>query len=174
MKSFATCLSICCVISGLASYAAVAAEETKAESKACIGVFDSRLVAIAYVRSESFQQRIAKMHVHLKEAKAAGDEKRVKLLEAEGPALQNLIHKQSFSTWPIHDILQTIKEKLPEIAKQDGVDVIVSKWDVEFQREGVEPVDVTDFLVALFSPTQETRNILEGLRKKDPVPLDKF
>lgn len=174
MRILATALSICCVISGLASYTEVAAEETKTESKVRVGTFDSRLVATAYVRSESFQQRIAKMHADLKEAKASGDEKRVKQLEAEGPALQDLIHKQGFSTWPVHNILQTIEDKLPEIAKQAGVDVIVSKWDVVYQRQGVEPVDVTDLLVARFSPTEETRSILEGLRKKDPVPLDKF
>jgi hypothetical protein len=174
MRLFAKVLTVCCVLLGLSSYTSISAQEPKNKtdrSKVRVGTFDSRLVATAYVRSESFQRRLARMHADLKDAKASGDEKRVKQLEAEGPALQDLIHKQGFSTWPVHDILQTIKEQMPGIAEQARVDMLVSKWDVVFQRKDVEMIDVTDLMVEPFSPTEETRKVLASLRKQDPVPL---
>ena len=114
------------------------------------------------------------MQAELKEAKATGAEKLVKQLEAEGPALQDLIHKQAFSTWPVHDILKTIKAKIPDIAEKADVDVVVSKWDVVFQRSGAETVDVTNLLVAPFAPSEETREILDSLRITDPIPVEKL
>ena len=177
MRPFAKVFTVCCVLAALSSYTGISAQETEIKpdrSKVRVGTFDSRLVATAYVRSQSFQRRVAKMQADLKDAKAGGDAKRVKQLEAEGPALQDLIHKQGFSTWPIHDILQSIKEEMPAITKQAKVDMLVSKWDVVFQRKDVELIDVTDLMVEPFSPTEETRKILASLRKQDPVPLDQL
>lgn len=85
MRPFAKVFTVCCVLSGLSSYTGISAQETETKpdrSKVRIGTFDSRLVATAYVRSQSFQRRLAKMQADLKGAKAAGDEKRVKQLEA--------------------------------------------------------------------------------------------
>ena len=175
MKRLLTILQICCVMTGAASSVSVFADEAAKTNSATagirVGTFDSRLVATAYVRSDPFHQRLAEMHAELEAAKASNDEKRVKQLEANGAALQHLIHKQGFSTWPVHDILQTIKEELPRIAKQADVDLIVSKWDVVFQGRSVEAVDVTDLMVAPFHPNEETKKVLESLRRKTPVPL---
>ena len=177
MSRIAVALTVCFMLSGFATYTPTAGQELDSKPdgmKLRVGTFDSRLIATAYVRSKAFQQRLSKMHADLKDAKASGDKKRIKQLEAEGPALQELIHKQGFSTWPVHDILQTIKDELPSIAKQAHVDLIVSKWDVVFQRTGVEVVDVTDLMVTPFSPDEETRKVLESLREKAPVPLDQL
>ena len=177
MRQLAAALAVCCILSGFASSTPVVAQNagTTAEgSQLRVGTFDSRLIAVAYVRSEAFKQRLANMHADLTEAKESGNEKLIKQLEAEGSALQNLIHKQGFSTWPVHDILQVIKKEIPKIANQAKVDMLVSKWDVVFQRKDAELVDVTDLMVAPFSPNEETRRILEDLRKKDPVPLDQL
>ncbi len=166
MRQFAKALTVCCILAGWASYSPVATLDAKPTSdrpKLRVGTFDSRLIATAYVRSEAFKQRLTKMQAELQEAKASGAEKLVKQLEAEGPALQDLIHKQGFSTWPVHDILQTIKAEIPDIAAKADVDVIVSKWDVVFQRNGAETVDVTDLMVAPFAPSEETRKILDSL-----------
>ncbi|GAA4455591.1 hypothetical protein [Novipirellula rosea] len=175
MGLFAKLFAVGFVLLQLLSCPGISAQEsdTKSEpSTVRVGTFDSRLVATAYVRSQAFQLRLAKMQSELKDAKASGDDKRAKQLEAEGQALQGQVHKQAFSTWPVHDILETIKEKMPEIAKQADVDLVVSKWDFVFLGTNVETVDVTDLLVEPFSPTDETRNILANLREQDPVPLD--
>ena len=177
MKRFLIAFTLGCILSGLAVRGRVVAQDAETASdgsKLRVGTFDSRLVATAYARSEMFKQRLAKMHADLEEAKARGAEELVKQLETEGQDLQDLFHKQGFSTWPVHNILQTIKAKIPEIAKQAEVDVIVSKWDVVFQRNDAETVYVTDLLVAPFAPSEETRRVLNSLRITDSVPIEKI
>lgn len=89
-------------------------------------------------------------------------------MEAEGEASQELAHKQSFSTWLVDNLLEKIKGKIPEIAKQVNVDRIVSKWDIVYQRSGVEYIDVTDAMVKTYNPDAQTLEILEQLKKQDP------
>jgi hypothetical protein len=87
MRQFANALTVCCILGGCVSYSPVAAQEatpSSDRSKLLVGTFDSRLIATAYVRSEAFKQRVAKMQAELKEAKASGEEKLVKQLEAKG------------------------------------------------------------------------------------------
>ncbi|MCA9067452.1 MAG: hypothetical protein KDA84_00915 [Planctomycetaceae bacterium] len=149
-------------------------EQAVEKSKLRVGTFDSRLVTIAYVRSSVFEKRMKELQEELKKAEAAGDSKRVKALNAQGLAMQDTIHKQGFSTWPIDNILETIKTEIPEIAKKAQVDAIVSKWDVVYQRPGVEFVDVTDLMVEKFHPDKATRKVMADIKEKPPVPLEKL
>lgn len=142
------------------------------EVKLRVGTFDSRLVAVAYARSDAFRDHLAELQAELAQAKAKGAVQRVKELEAQGPALQRLIHKQGFSTWPIDNILATIEKKIPALAREARVDLIVSKWDLVYQDPTAGFVDVTPALVVLFNPDEETRKVLKSLGEKDPVPLE--
>ena len=74
-----------------------------------------------------------------------------------------------FSNAPIDDILLQVKDKLPGIAQQTGVDVIVAKLD--YQKPDVITVDVTDQVVALFHPNAKTLKTIAELRKRDPFPM---
>jgi hypothetical protein len=172
-----TCVVIIVVLVGLAVYPTVQARQSQDKtsgSKVLLGTFDSRAVAMAYYRSEAFLSQAGEMRAEYEEAKAAGDEKRVKELEAEGPAQQELMHKQGFSTWPVDNILKIIEENIPEIAEQANVDVIVSKWSIAYQRTEVEFVDVTDLMVKPFSPDEETLKIINEIQKQDPVALEEL
>lgn len=140
-----------------------------AKSSVLVGTFDSRAVAIAHYRSDAFDQEMKALKTEFEKAKAAGDEKRAKELEAEGPARQELVHKQGFGTYPVDNILEKITDKLPGIADQAGVDVIVSKWDIAYQRPGVELVDITELMVTLFNPDAKTLEAIGEVRKKTPV-----
>ncbi|MDD3142946.1 MAG: hypothetical protein PHG32_01995 [Candidatus Cloacimonetes bacterium] len=95
-------------------------------------------------------------------------------METLGPALQQLMHKQGFSTWPVDDILERIKDQIPEIAKQAGVDIIVCKWDIVYQLPGVEFIDVTDLLVMPFAPDASTLDLIKSLREIEPVSLEEL
>jgi hypothetical protein len=166
-----------CTIVGLTTWTMamdvqLAPKSEKSELR--VGTFDSRAVAIAYARSETFNRNIKELKAEHGKAKAAGDEKRVKELEAKGKSQQELLHKQGFSTWPVDNILDQIKGEIPEIAKQADVDVIVSKWDIVYQRSGVEFIDVTDLMVKQFNPDEETLKVLNELQKHAPVPLEEL
>ena len=164
---------VCIAVAGFltAGYSSVADADEPAASPVRIGTFDSRLVAIAYVRSDDFENHLRPLQPKLKKAKADGNEKLVKELGDQGKAMQDLIHKQGFSTWPIDDILKTMEDEIPGIAKKAKVDLIVSKWDIVYERKGIEYVDVTDRMVKRFDPSEETKKVLEEIKKKKPVPL---
>jgi hypothetical protein len=190
MIRFRMMFALIFVLAGLAVYTTVGAQQSQEKtsgSKVRVGTFDSRALAIAYYRSEAFRGHTDGLRAEYEKAKAAGDEKRVKELEAESssptwpdsgwppsPAQQELIHKQGFSTWPVDNILEKIKGKIPEISKQADVEVIVSKWDIVYQRSGVEFVDVTYLMVKLFDPPGGALKNIEEIQKQDPVPLEEL
>ena len=147
-------------------------ESSKKEIR--VGTFDSRLVAVAYVRSDFFKKRLAKLKDRMTTAKADKDDQRIKQIETKVVELQHHVHKQGFSTWPVDDILQHSKIDLAKVAQKAKVDLIVSKWNITYQSPNASTVDVTELLVSPFKPTDETRKVLDELRGKKPVPLEKI
>lgn len=178
MKAFRMiCAVIAVVIIGMAVCATGKAEqpeEKSSQSRVRIGTFDSRAVALVYYNSESFRRYIRGLKAETKKAEAAGDRERVEELRIEGESSQEMAHKQGFSTWPVDNILEKIKGKIPEIAEQADVDVIVSKWDIVYQRPEVEFIDITDLIVKPFNPDEQTLGVLEELKKQDPIPLQEL
>jgi len=141
------------------------------KTKVRIGIFDSRAVAIAYAYSE--WNEVGAKIAELKKAKAAGDTKKIQELEAWGPAHQAKLHRQGFSTAPVDDILEHIKDKLPQIAKDANVIALVSKWDKKTLKcyKSAELIDVTDLIVAPFNPKEKQLKAIEQIKKKKPIPL---
>ena len=139
-----------------------------------IGTFDSRAVALAFWRSEEGRKQTNGIHEKYAKAKAAKDEKRMKQLEIEGPGLQVRMHQQVFSTGSVTDIIEKIKTALPPIAKEAGVSLIVSKWQIAYKDPSVEYINVTPQLIKLFHPSDAVLKIIEDLHKKEPVPIEKL
>ncbi len=176
-KSGMTCAFIALLLFGFALCPTAAAQGSQANATGLnlrVGIFDSRAVAIAYARSEAFSLQIKSVRDEFEKAKSAGNEKRLAELNSEMTALQDLLHKQGFGTYSVSNILDKIKEQIPEIARQANVDVIVSKWDVAYQRPGIEFTDITDLLVKPFSPDEKTLAILKDLSKQKPIPLEEL
>jgi len=139
-----------------------------------VGVFDSRAVAIAHAHTSAFQKRVSDMKAEHRRAKEAGDDDLVAEMEKRGEDLQHLLHKQGFGTWPVDDILATIQDELPDVAREAGVDVIVSKWQVVYQRPDVVLVDITDFIVQPFEPDEEVLATIREMKHVDPVSLEEL
>jgi hypothetical protein len=114
------------------------------------------------------------MRAELEEAKEAGDEDRASRLEAAGQSLQKQLHMQGFGTAPIEGILEQIRDDLPEIAREAGVDVIVSVWQLAYREDSAELVDVTDTIVERFAPDEQTRKIIHQLRDRPPVSAERL
>jgi len=150
------------------------AQESSTTSSARIGTFDSRAVAIAFFRSAEFQESFRDLMTEFEEAKASGDEWRVRELEAYGPAMQHRMHQQGFSTGSVMEIMENISDALPEIAREAGVSVIVSKWEVTYESSAADLVDLTPQLVALFDPSEQTLMIVESYKALAPVPMDQL
>jgi len=139
-----------------------------------VGVFDSRAVTAAFAASKQFDRQLRRMREALEKARQEGDQEEVARLKAEAGDRQKQFHRQGFGTAPVDDILEHIRDRLPEIARRAGVDVIVSKWAVTYSVPGAELVDVTDLVVEPFEPNERTKRIIEELRSQPPRPLEEI
>ncbi len=166
------CMAVCAVV--VPSPGASSAADAEASAPLRIGVFDSRAVAIAYAHTPAFRERISAMKAEYRRAKEAGDADLVAELEQRGESRQHLLHKQGFGTWPVDDILATIRDELADVARAAGVDVIVSKWQVVYQRPDAELVDITEFMVQPFDPGEDVMATVAEMKTVDPVPLDEL
>lgn len=165
-------LGLAVVALALCAGFAMAADTAKAKVK--IGVYDSRGVAIAYGRSAEFQDRMTKLRSDYEEAKAKKDDKRTKELEQQGQWTQVRLHQQGFSTAGVHDILAQVADALPGVAREAGVVLIVSKWEMPYADPSIETVDVTLPLMKLFKPDEQTLKILDDLKSHPPVPFSEM
>ncbi len=175
MKRTMILLAVLAAVGSLAILSRAGAEgpgEKAEKPKLRVGTFDSRAVAVAYAASEQHNRQIKRLMDEHKQAKAAGNTERVKQLEAEGQARQKRLHEQGFSTGSVAKILAEIRDQLPAIAKESGVDVLVSKWDVVYQSPSAEFVDVTAAMIKPFGPNERTLRIVEELKKVAPISLE--
>jgi len=159
------------VIASAAVLAAVSfGQAQSAPPKLRIGTYDSRAVAVAYAASRF--NPVAAKKKELDAAKAAGDQRKVAELEAWGPAFQKALHRQGFGRVPVDDLLANVKDRLPEAARKTGVEAIVFASD--WSAEGVQVVDVTSEVAALFEPSERTLATIAELRKQAPLGLDEI
>lgn len=163
-------LSVISVAGLVQSAASAAPEAVQEQAKLRVGVYDSRAIAVAYVHSP-YSPTSGKMKEY-EEAKAAGDEARVKELEAWGEKHQRQLHRQGFGRVPVSDLLEHVKDRLPELAEQIGVDVIA--FECNYLGPNVEEVDITVELAKLFDDSERTLETIEQLRQMDPLDLDEI
>ena len=163
----------------IAPFAAASAKAEDAQAKVHLGTYDSRFVALAFYRAENMKgirDLMGNLNLEIQKAREAKDEKKLKELEAKGPAVQNLMHQQVFGNLSIPNVMETIKGQLPAIAKKAEVALIVSKWDIPYSGPGIETVDLTLQLVELFKIDDATRRMIdEGLKQNQkPVPVEQL
>ena len=139
-----------------------------------VGVYDSRAVAVAWCNSAEFRKSLDAVTADYKKAKEAKDDKRVKEIEAKMKLQQRRQHEQGFSTGSVASTMARIKDSLPAVAKKLGVDLIVSKWEVNYQSPDVKVVDVTDDLVALFHASEKGLEWAKGIRSQQPLPIEQI
>lgn len=140
-----------------------------------VGIYDSRAVAYAWFWSAPVQHKLQEQMAAARAAKQSGDTARFKELAATLRQMQDEMHREVFSTAPADDALAAIKQRIPEIEKQAGVTVCVSKWDQPALKQypDAEKVDVTDRLVHEFiQPTGQQQKVLSEMQKQKPLSLE--
>jgi len=154
--------------------AGAAAFAQSKENALRIGVYDSRAIAVAWGNSAEFQKSLDAVKADYKKAEAAKDDKRGKEIETGMKAGQRRLHEQGFSTGSVASIMAKIKDSLPAVARKAGVDVIVSKWEVNYQSPGIKVVDVTDDLVALFHPSAKGLEWAKSIQTHPRIPIEQI
>ena len=139
-----------------------------------VGVYDSRGIAIAYVNSEHFGKIMKEKQAALEQAKKDGDAEKIKEIEAWGPAQQAKAHQQGFGMAPVHECFEPIKDKIAEVAKETGVDIIVSKWETDYLSPDAEVVDVTMELAKLFNPREKAYQWIEQMKNEKPISAEEI
>lgn len=161
-------VALCVVMAGAAAFA-----QSK-ENALRIGVYDSRAIAVAWGNSAEFSKSLDAARADYKKAQAAKDDKRAKEIGNQMKAQQRRLHEQGFSTGSVANIMAKIKDSLPAVAKKAGVEVIVSKWEVNYQSPGIKVVDVTDDLMALFHPSARGLKWAKDIQTHPPVPIEQI
>jgi hypothetical protein len=139
-----------------------------------IGTYDSRIILIAYTRSDYFVQKQMKSREEGNEILQSNDT--VKKIEEFYKVLteQYLMHQRGFSNGSTASILALVKNKLPLVAKDAGVIAIISKWELTFADPAAEIVDLTMPVSRLYNPTGDFEKIAADLVKMDPIPLEEL
>ena len=143
-------------------------------NKLRVGVYDSRVIAVAYGNSAEFQDNLKPVREEYDKAKKDGDEKRMKEIDERMKLQQRRLHEQGFSTGSVIGIMAKVKDALPAVAKEAGVQIIVSKWELNFHSPEVEVVDVTDQVAALFHTSERGRKWLKQIPSKPPIPIEEI
>lgn len=115
-----------------------------------------------------------KLRADFEQAKTQGDTAQARKLETEGQAMQVRMHLRGFSTAGAGDLLAKVADGLPAVAREAGVVLIVSKWELPYKDPAVEVIDVTVPVAKLFMPDEQTLRILSELAAQQPVPLDEL
>jgi len=171
MKHFALLLVPYVIASGLALAPAHcrAGDEPAKGAKIRIGTYDNRAIALAFFASRF--NPIAEKRAAYEKAKAAGDQAKMKELEKWGPQFQRQLHFQTFGRAPVDDLLEPLKEKVAQLARDKKLAAITMSCD--FTGDQVELVDVTEDLVKLFDPKplDKTLQSVREVRKIKPTRL---
>jgi hypothetical protein len=155
----------------VASAATFSGSQTRPiERKLRVGTYDNRAIAVAFVRWRL--NPMADKRAEYEKAKRAGETVRAQELEAWGEKQQRKSHRQGFGRVPVDDLLAHVKPGVAEVASQRELDAIA--WFCDYTSAEVELVDVTDDLVRLFEPSEETLKTVRELREREPLDLDEI
>jgi hypothetical protein len=171
-KSIVTVLiAFTLLLSAMISAQAVAQKKSAALK---IGIYDSRTVIFAWSRADYLKQHMMKFKQQNDSAQKAHDTARIKELAVEAMSFQHLLHQMVFSTGSVASFMAIIKDKLPELAKKEGVSIIVSKWELNYSDPSFQVVDLTNQVATLFQPKENIDKMAADIAGQAPVPIEEM
>ncbi len=158
----------------LASLISFEGMSQKKSSVIKIGTYDSRTVIYAWSRSDLLKQYMIKFNQQNDSAQKVHDTARMNELAIKAMSFQHLLHQIVFSTGSVSSFMKIVKDKLPELAKNTGVSVIVSKWELNYSDPSFEVVDLTNQVAALFQPKENIDKMAADIAGQAPLPIDEL
>lgn len=126
-----------------------------------VGTFDKQSVVLAYYRSPLWAETLKSKVAEMQEAKRANDTQKVKALQDWGQKHQELAHQQLAGKAPITNILDALAPAFADIARRAQVDKIVAD-----PGRSAQTVDVTEYLLDWLKADDNTRKLIQGLKKQ--------
>lgn len=139
-----------------------------------IGVYDSRVVVFAWSRSNYFREHLDKIRQHGDSVMKTNDTLKIKEVSIQGMSYQHLLHQMVFSNGSAARIIDLVKDKLLDVARQADVKIVLSKYELCYQDPSVEIVDLTTQVSQLFNPTENIDKMVGEITKSQPIPLDEL
>ena len=139
-----------------------------------VGVYDSRAVAIAHAHSDQWGKVLKEKMAEMEKARAAGNEEKVRQLEEWGSQHQAEAHLMGFGTAPVTELLEPYKDQVAQVARENGIDLIVSKWQFDYLAKDAETVDLTDQIVRLYHPNDRAQKIIDQLDTWQPLSREEI
>lgn len=146
-------------------------EVVSGQTKIQVGVFDSRAVAVAFYQSKfsNIQETFGLLHTRMAEAKGKEDKTAIASIERESTLRQAMMHEQGFGRGSVNSITETVKEKLMQLAKDENLSTIVSKWELVYCGDDVVTVDVTEKIVDFFEPNEKMKLMTKEIMGLEPL-----
>jgi hypothetical protein len=139
-------------------------EKTEKASQVIVGTFDSRAVMMAY----SHAVRAGRMP-SIEAAETSDPNATPQQIKQRSIDRRRREFRQGFGMGDVSEYLDLIRDQIPKIAQKTGVDIIVSKWDIEYYDPKVKFLDVTEVLIQPFEPSKERLKIIQDVRKAPPA-----
>jgi len=136
-----------------------------------IGTYDSRAIAVVSAQSTESMKFLADLQAEIKEAKAAKNDTLARQKAQTIEAYQVLMHLRGFSVGSVADILEKHKAEVDSVAKEAGVQFIVSKFELIHTGTGADAVDVTLPLARIFKPSEQQLKWISQLQDQQPLPM---
>jgi len=141
-----------------------------AQSKLRIGTYDSRVIAVAYYNSAYFKL-LPEVTERMKVAQDKKDTTEVSNINKEMSLRQRMMHEQGFGKGSVCNLMDEIKDKITELAKNEKLGIIVSKWELNFNIPAAEIVDITEKVAMLFEPKNNIKEMISDFQKNSPEPV---
>lgn len=150
------------------------ADAQKAQKTIKIGTYDSRVIVLAYSRSEGFKTKLSGMEKKSESDMKSSDSDKKDQAAYRMITYQFLLHQQVFCAGSASAVIEIVKDKLPQVAKDAGVSVIVSKWELPWNDPSAEVVDLTMEIAKLFNPTPDFENTAKEVASKRPIAIEEL
>ena len=139
-----------------------------------IGVYDSRVVVMAYSRSAQFNEKMKEAGEKADKLMKSGDTTKMKEGALMMISRSYLLESSLFSTATTSAVMSLVKDKLPALAEKAGVSVIVSKWELNYSGPGIETVDLTGQISDLFKPVNLDPKMVKEIGGNKPMSLEEY
>jgi hypothetical protein len=164
MLSFKSILSV----SMIAVFVFISGMDAYSQSKVKIGTYDSRMVAVMFYNSKYFNLR-EEAKKRMEAAKEKNDSVEIANIMKEMPLRQRFMHEQVFGKGSVNWIMDQFKDKVSDIAGKEKVNIVVSKWELNYYGQGTEFIDLTEKICAIFGSEMDFKKMYSELQINEPV-----
>lgn len=146
----------------------------KKSSALKIGTYDSRLVVLAYTKSDLFKKKMQEMSKESDALLQSKDTVKMKEGAFKMISFSYLLERSVFTSASATSTINLVKDEFPGLAKKAGVGMIVSKWDLNYSNPEIEIVDLTQQIVALFDKAGGDTKTAAEIGQQAPVSEEEY